>query len=62
MMELYERYREKLPKYSLNILIWTIYKIIFVKAVTDKSMDDRTWWKIYRKASQIFEYFNSNNL
>ena len=42
-MELYERYREKLPKYSLNILISTIYKIIFVKAVTDKSMDDRTW-------------------
>ena len=44
MIELGEKYREKLPKYSLNILIPTIYKIIFVKAVADKiCMDDGTW-------------------
>ena len=47
MMELDERYREKLPKYSLNILIPTIYKIIFAKAVANKIyMDDGTWWKV----------------
>ena len=40
MMELGERYREKLPKYSLNILIPTICKIIFAKAVADKSCTD----------------------
>ena len=43
MIELGERYREKLPRYSLNILIQTIYKIIFAKAVVDKiCMDDGT--------------------
>ena len=42
MIELGERYTEKLPKY-LNILIPTIYKIIFAKAVVDKiCMDDGT--------------------
>ena len=40
-MELGEKY--KASQISLYILISTIYKIIFVKAVTDKSMDDRTW-------------------
>ena len=40
MIELGERYREKLPKYSLNILIPTIYKFIFVKTVADKTCMD----------------------
>ena len=47
MMELDERYREKLPKYCLNILIPTICKIIFAKAVASKIyMDDGTRWEV----------------
>ena len=44
MIELGERYREKLSRYSLNILIQTIYKIIFAKAAANKIyMDHGTW-------------------
>ena len=45
MMELDEKY--KASQISLYILIWTIYKTIFAKAVADKIyIDDRTWWKV----------------
>ena len=45
MMELDEKY--KASQISLYILIWTIYKTIFAKAVADKiCMDHGTWWKV----------------